>query len=64
MSADRESLTPALVSSALLRVADLWPEGLGAVPGSYELALKRDADTIRALAQFWLEAQAERSGLA
>jgi hypothetical protein len=41
------------VTAALVRVADLWPEGLDAVPGSNEVYLKRDADTIRALAQFW-----------
>jgi hypothetical protein len=43
------------IAAALVRVANLWPEGLDAVPGSYEVALKRDADTIRALAEFWSE---------
>ena len=41
------------VAAALRRVEDLWPEGLEAVPGSYEVAMKQDADTLRALAEFW-----------
>lgn len=36
------------VAAALTRVNDLWPEGLEAVPGSHEVAVKRDADTLRA----------------
>ena len=53
-----EILTPERVESALRRVADLWPEGLDAVPGSYEVAMKADADTLRALATFWKEGTA------
>lgn len=54
-AADRSlfPLTPERIASALVRVNDLWPEGLDAVPGSGEVALKRDADTLRALATFW-----------
>jgi hypothetical protein len=49
----RKRLTAEAINAALVRVADLWPEGLEAVPGSHEVAIKRDADTLRTLAEFW-----------
>jgi hypothetical protein len=55
-------LTQEHVGALLVRVADLWPDGLEAVPGSYEVALKRDADTIRALAKFWRDVQLLAAG--
>lgn len=60
MSADAgtDALSESRIARALRRVEGLWPNGLGAVPGSDEPALKDDADTLRALAAFWFDAEA------
>jgi hypothetical protein len=47
------ALSSERIEAAIMRVNDLWPEGLDAVPGSYEVEIKRDADTLRALATFY-----------
>lgn len=59
-----KSLSSDSVNDAMQRVEGLWPDGLDAVPGTHEVGLKRDAETLRALAEFWREAQQEGLGSA